>query len=377
MIKINFFSDPKSSSLYPFDLTRCVSTLHFGGRTISAQWEEVLSRSKLGEIALNSRLLPTADSVAVVKSLNTGQTWLVDGVVLAERKGDSKTECISADVKPMLVGSAADLFELCGLGIEEDLERAKRAWSTRTWSEDEREAWALAGVIVHGDIDRIHVAPGAKIRSCTLNTEEGHIVIGPDSEIMEGTNIRGPLMLGAFSSIRMGSQIYGPTSIGAHCKVGGEISNCVIHDYSNKAHGGFLGNSVLGSWCNLGAGTSCSNLKNTYGEIGVWDEKKKAIEKSGRIFCGLLMGDHSKTAILTAFNTGTVVGAFCNIFGAGTPNKHIPSFTWGGGEQSEDHDVKKAVETARKVMLRRGVEMSAEQKKEIKELHKSTSADRE
>jgi len=376
MIQINFFSDAESSSIYPLNTGRCISSLHFGGRAIATQWEEALSSTNFSDISLNSRLLPTLDSIETVWLLKEGQAWKKDGVILAERKSIKELEDLPSKTTPLLLNSPLDIFELCGHGIEEDLQRVKRAWSTRTLNEDERTAWALSGVIVHGDIEKIHVAPGVKIRSCTLNTEDGDIVLGPDSEIMEGTNVRGPLMLGAFSTIKMGSQIYGPTTIGAHCKVGGEISNSVIHDYSNNAHGGFLGNSVLGSWCNLGAGTSCSNLKNTYGEIGVWDEKKKSIEKSGRIFCGLLMGDHSKTAINTSFNTGTVVGAFCNVFGIETPEKHVPSFTWGGGGDAEEHKMKKALETAKKVMLRRGVEMDSTEEDLIKSLFEATSSDR-
>ena len=145
--------------------------------------------------------------------------------------------------------------------------------------EEEREGWAHGGVFFQGELDRVHVAPGAKIRSCTINTENGDVMLGLDSEIMEGSNIRGPFVLGAFSKLKMGSQIYGPTTIGAHCKIGGELNNVVIHDYTNKAHGGFLGNSVLGSWCNLGAGTVSSNLKNTYGEVEVWSKSERSMVK--------------------------------------------------------------------------------------------------
>jgi UDP-N-acetylglucosamine diphosphorylase/glucosamine-1-phosphate N-acetyltransferase len=168
----------------------------------------------------------------------------------------------------------------------------------------------------------------------------------------------------------MGALVYGPTSIGSNCRVGGEINNSVFHDYSNKAHGGFLGNSVIGSWCNLGADTTSSNLKNNYSEVSVWDNESKALAKSGRTFHGLIMGDHSKTAIHTSFNTGTVVGAFCNVFGANTPAKHIPSFTWGS---ADTHDIEKALDTARRVMKRRGVELSSEEEMNIRQMHKSST----
>jgi UDP-N-acetylglucosamine diphosphorylase/glucosamine-1-phosphate N-acetyltransferase len=269
--------------------------------------------------------------------------------------------------KPDLLHDSGTLFERVGEGIACDLSRLQIAWRLRTLSEDERESWASRGVIVHGPMNRMHLGPGAVIRDGSYNTEGGDIVVGPDAEVMEGSRIRGPFALGEGSTLRMGSLVYGPTSIGRGCKVGGELSNVVIHDWSNKAHGGFLGNSVLGSWCNLGAETTCSNLKNTYGEISEWSAPTQTFEPRGRTFCGLIMGDHSKTAIHTAFSTATVIGPMSNVFGDQTPPRHLPSFSWGiGGEVC---DLQRALDTAGKVMARRNQSLRPEDEARIREAY--------
>ena len=378
MQKVIFFSDSKCVNIYPLNLGRCESSLHFGGRSVAAQWRDLLAGIH-ADFEINSRLMPTKEAARIIRDMEPGDTWGNVEDVYAFRKGEKKRQ-IKPELEPnselLFTHSAADYFEMCGTGIAEDLKNMTLTWSARTLSEDEREAWALMGVIVHGELEKIHLAPGAILRSCNINTEEGDVVLGANAEVMEGANIRGPFVLGENSQLRMGSNVYGPTSIGKHCKVGGELSNVVIHDYANKAHGGFLGNSVIGSWCNLGAETSASNLKNTYGEIKMYQAETKKHIKSGKIFCGLLMGDHSKTGIHTAFDTATVVGAFCNIFGASTPPKHIPSFSWGGSEGFAEHRLEQAITTARKVLSRRGIELTPTKESEIVQLFSSTEGDR-
>lgn len=378
MQEIIFFSDAKCANIYPLNIGRCESTLHFGGRSVAQQWRDSLT-GVTSDFEINSRLMPTSEAARILRSMKPGDSWGNGESVYAIIKGD-KIKHINPEIIQhsdlLFSESAADYFEMCGAGISEDFEKLKLAWSVRTLSEEEREAWALQGVIVHGELDKIHLAPGAIIRSCNLNTEEGDVFLGPNSEVMEGANIRGPFVLGENSQLKMGAKVYGPTSIGKHCKVGGELSNVVIHDYSNKAHGGFLGNSVIGSWCNLGAETSASNLKNTYGEIEIYSGEMKRNIKSGRTFCGLLMGDHSKTAIHTAFDTATVVGAFCNIFGSGTPPKHIPSFSWGGSDGLAEYRLEQAISTASKVLSRRGLELTLEKESEIVKLFSITEGER-
>ena len=351
---------PSSPDLYPLNVLREEHTLHFGVRSIANQWKDCLQAKP--HTRIHPRLLPTPANVKVVLGLKDGQNWT--------HQGERVAQCGAGDValaggpNPDMLSEAPQLFERAGEGLQGDLSRLKLAWRLRTLEEDEREAWARVGVFVHGPMERIHIAPGAVLRDVSFNTEGGDIVIGPDAEVMEGCRVRAPFALGEGSTLRMGSLVYGPTTVGSQCKVGGELSNVVVHDFSNKAHGGFLGNSVLGSWCNLGAETTCSNLKNTYGEISEWSESEGTLQGRGRTFCGLLMGDHSKSAIHTAFNTATVVGAMSNVFGAGMPPKHLPSFSW--GTEGDVHDVERGLATARKVMARRDVVMTSDEEARIR-----------
>ena len=210
---------------------------------------------------------------------------------------------------------------------------------------------------------------GAKATACTFNTNEGPIYLGAGAEVMEGAHIRGTFALGAHSVVKMGAKIYGATTLGPHCKVGGELANVNFQSYTNKAHDGFIGNAVIGSWCNLGADTNCSNLKNTYEEVKVWSEVEQRFIKTGTQFCGLFMGDHSKTGINTMLNTGTCIGAFCNIFGDGFPRTWIPPFSWGGSAGFKTHDLETALNTARAVMARRECTLSEQQEQAARKLH--------
>lgn len=200
---------------------------------------------------------------------------------------------------------------------------------------------------------QIFVEEGAKVEFCTLNANLGPIYIGANAEIMEGSHIRGSFALCENATVNMGTKIYSGTTIGPYCKVGGELNNSILMGYSNKGHDGFLGNSVVGEWCNLGANTNNSNLKNNYSDIKIWDFSSKKFANSGLQFFGLVMGDYSKSAINTRFNTGTVVGVSANIFTEGFPPKFVPSFSWGGGEEDERYDLEKSYEATDKMMQRR------------------------
>jgi len=205
--------------------------------------------------------------------------------------------------------------------------------------------------------DNIWIHPNANLKAVTINAEKGPVIIGENALIMEGALLRGPLAINNNAVVKMGAKIYGATTIGPYCKVGGEISNTVFQACSNKGHDGYLGNSVIGEWCNLGAGTSCSNLKNNYSKVKVWGYNKENFINSGEQFHGLIMGDHSKCSINTMFNTGTVVGTFANIFGGNFHNKFIPSFSWG---EKKIYNFEKALETAKRVMQRRNIELNDE-----------------
>lgn len=204
--------------------------------------------------------------------------------------------------------------------------------------------------------ENIFIEPGAKVEFSILNASTGPIYIGKDAEIMEGCKIRGPFALCDHAGLKMDAKIYGPTTVGPHCKVGGEVNNAVFFAYSNKGHDGFVGNAVIGEWCNLGADTNNSNLKNTYDEVKLWNYKTERFEKTGLTFCGLIMGDHSKCGINTMFNTGTVVGVAANIFGTGFPRQFVPSFAWGGSQGFDTFKIDKAFQTATAMCARRGVE---------------------
>lgn len=244
------------------------------------------------------------------------------------------------------------IFQLNGQEIEADFPRITGG----------RSSMELPGTVRVDRPENVFVEPGFQGGYFTLNASRGPIYLGRDSEIMEGSLIRGPFALGEGSVVKMGARIYGPTTIGPYSKVGGEINNSVLLANSNKAHDGFLGNSVIGEWCNLGADTNNSNLKNNYAHVKIWNYPLASYINTGRQFCGLVMGDHSKCGINTMFNTGTVVGVCANIFGAGFPPTFIPSFSWGGGGGFSTYRMDKALETANLVMERRGMKLSEEDK---------------
>ena len=204
----------------------------------------------------------------------------------------------------------------------------------------------------------VFLEEGATVRAAIINAADGPVYLGKDSQIHEGSIIKGPFALCEASHVNLGAKMKGDNTIGPHCKVGGEVSNSVFFGYSNKGHDGFLGNSVIGEWCNLGADTNSSNLKNNYSTVKVWDYQTSQLENTGLHFCGLLMGDHSKAGINTMFNTGTVVGVSANVFGADFPPKFIPSFAWGGSKGFSTFKKEKSFEMCEAVMKRRKIDLS-------------------
>jgi UDP-N-acetylglucosamine diphosphorylase/glucosamine-1-phosphate N-acetyltransferase len=241
------------------------------------------------------------------------------------------------------------LFQRCGDALVNDF---------KLLTEGRRSAPLSSLNTVISDPDLIFLEEGAVVEASVLNTKAGPIYIGNGAEVMEGSMIRGPFALGDHAQLKMGAKIYGPTSIGPESRVGGEVNNSVIFGFSNKAHDGFLGNSVIGEWCNLGADTNNSNLKNTYGPVQLYDHGEQRMVDTGLQFCGLIMGDHSKCGINTMFNTGTVVDVACNIYGADIPPKRIESFSWGGADGFAVYEFEKAMITARRVMERRHVPLT-------------------
>ncbi|MFM7106735.1 MAG: glucose-1-phosphate thymidylyltransferase, partial [Flavobacteriales bacterium] len=224
-------------------------------------------------------------------------------------------------------------------------------------------------VTIIGDTSQLFLEEGAVVTASIINTQSGTVYLGKDSEVMEGCMIRGPFSLGEHAQLKMGTKIYVSTNVGPHCKVGGEVSNSVFWGYSNKAHDGFVGNSVLGQWCNLGADTNTSNLKNNYGKVKTWSVQQEQYIDTGLTFCGLLMGDHSKCGINTMFNTGTVTGVCANIFGGDFPEKWIPSFSWGGPQGMVKYRLEEALETAAAVMGRRNLPLTEADRSLLTHLH--------
>jgi UDP-N-acetylglucosamine diphosphorylase/glucosamine-1-phosphate N-acetyltransferase len=336
---------------YPFSETRDAADLLWGGRTLGEQWAGQIPSPR----TLNPLWIPSPESVELVRSLAPGTGWTHQGEALAEHPlSDSPTRWLPLPTAPDVLTRPTDLFLRCGEALSADWERTAEAWGAVA----ERD-WPVH-VTVIGPTDRLRAHPSARALACTFNTEAGPIVLGPGVEVQEGAHLRGPLALGAGTVVKMACRIAGPSAFGPECRLGGELSNVVMHGYSNKGHDGFLGNSVIGSWCNLGADTNSSNLKSNYSPVRIWHHGKQAFEQTDLQFCGLLMGDHAKCSINTMFNTATTVGTAAQVIGSGFPPKHVPSFSWGGAEGFDAYDFERFVRTAEAVMARRNLEPTAD-----------------
>jgi UDP-N-acetylglucosamine diphosphorylase/glucosamine-1-phosphate N-acetyltransferase len=303
---------------------------------------------------INGSICPNQILVEEIKSLLPNQALFSSNILLAANTGsDIKFNKkliedfvkFESKVKSMRIENTWDVFSLNGEAIKNDFELITAG----------RLSHALSHTNQVISSENIFVEEGAKVECAILNASTGPIYIGKDAEIMEGSIIRGPFALCEHSTLKLGAKIYGPTTIGPHCKVGGEVNNSVIFGYSNKAHDGFLGNSVIAEWCNIGADSNNSNLKNNYAEVKLWNYEKEKFVNTGLTFCGLIMADHSKCGINTMFNTGTVVGVNANIFGAGFPRNFIPSFFWGGASGFSIYKIKDAFDVAKRVFERRGL----------------------
>ncbi len=353
--------------MHPFGAAHQRGTVLTGALPLAQFWVAVASStmSKLEQTAcanvqhasehgrLNDRLVPSSNASEAISQLDRGENLYHKNTPLFEWIGSdsSDTSRRQTMANADLLQSPQELFSRCGEWIPAQANHVKNMWGAN----DATNIELPNHVQVIGPLENLIMAMGVQVNACTINTEAGPVLLGPESEIQEGSNIRGPLFLGANSIIKMGSRVYGPTTIGAQCRIGGEVSNSTFLGFSNKGHDGFLGNSVIGHWCNLGADTNTSNLKSNYSSVRLWSEKEQMYVDSGLQFCGLIMGDHSKSGINTMFNTGTIVGPGCNIFGSGFQPKHIPSFSWGGGQKWQLHDFDKFIHTARAVMERRGI----------------------
>ncbi|MBL4668435.1 MAG: GlmU family protein [Flavobacteriales bacterium] len=310
-------------------------------------------------IFINARFFPNKRLVDfIINNLIVDEAIIFEGSLVASKCTMEQFKAESYSVKDynesfisIELKSVTDIFSKNDIAIQQDFELITEGRKSATISKTN----TIIG-------NNIFIEAGAKIEASVLNSTSGPIYVGKDAEIMEGCLVRGPLAMSNNSVLKMGAKIYGATTIGQFSKVGGEVNNCVIQDYSNKGHDGFLGNSVIGEWCNLGADTNTSNLKNNYAEVKLWLYETERFAKTGLQFCGLIMGDHSKCGINTMFNTGTVVGVSSNIFGSGFPRNFVSSFSWGGASDVTTYKLEKVFEVAEIVMQRRGIKFTSEDK---------------
>jgi UDP-N-acetylglucosamine diphosphorylase/glucosamine-1-phosphate N-acetyltransferase len=369
---ILFDSDVRDT-LLPFTYTKPVADIRIGILTIREKWEKrlgltttTITADYLEEkypmvemeenILINASFCPTESLVEKVKNLSKNEAIFKGEDVLAFHTTQSQEEVdfdtytqIEFDEELIQIKNTSDIFTHNGKAIQQDFDLIT----------EERTSETIPTGIQAINPENIFIEEGAQILFSTLNASEGPIYIGKDALIMENASIRGPFAMCENALVKMGAKIYKDTTIGPFSKVGGEISNAVIFGYSSKGHDGYLGNSVIGEWCNLGAGTNNSNLKNNYSEVKLWNYETGRFAKTGLQFCGLMMGDHSKCAISTMFNTGTVVGVSANIFGSGFPRNFTPSFSWGGAAGYETFQMNKVSEVVTAVMKRKNLVFDA------------------
>ncbi len=388
------FDDQSRNNLLPLTFTRPLADIRIGILTIREKWEALLKAktSTLTEsylsakyptikdsqnILINGSVCPHPELVNEINSLKPNQALVTKDSIIAlhlnaedlDVSGEmdiSGIEEIQTEMEPLKLNEVWEIFSKNGEALKKDFELITKRRKSEKLSPTNKTI---------GDHD-IFIEKGARVEFSILNTTNGPIYIGKDSEIMEGSIIRGPFALCDHAVVKMGTKIYGPTTIGPYSKVGGEINNSVIFGYSNKAHDGFLGNSVIGEWCNLGANTNNSNLKNSYDDVKLWNYNQKTFVETGLQFCGVIMGDHSKTGISTMFNTGTVVGVNVNVFGAGFQRNFIPSFSWGGTSGFKIYDYKKAIKVAEAMYDRRGKVFDAIEKDILINLFDLTAVNR-
>lgn len=382
------FDNFRRNYLLPLTFTRPVADIRIGILTIREKWEHYLGEktSSLTEdylsvkfpivkgddnILINGSIMPNPELVKEIHKIGINQALVQDEIIIAVR---------------LTAGDLDNMDDADGMEeFETDCEFLKINASWEIFSKNEDALLADYKLITKGRKSAplsasntligndIFIEEGAKIECATINTTTGPVYIGKDAEIMEGALIRGPFALGDHSVVKMGAKIYGATTVGPYSKVGGELNNVVIFGYSNKAHDGYLGNAVIGEWCNLGADTNNSNLKNNYDIVRMWSYPDQTFVDTGLQFAGLVMGDHSKCGINTMFNTGTVVGVNSNIFGSGFQRNFIPSFAWGGTKGFTDFTIRKAIDIAKRVYSRRDIEFDKTEQNILRAVNELTA----
>ena len=373
-MNIILFDDPSlRTALLPFTFTRPVSAIRVGILTIAEKWEKRLGTevsfktedylqkkfpivSTLDNLLINGAVCPDDLLIDSVRALPDGYYLVRGPLLLAARNPDDEMTTLNT----IEYENPFTIIDHPWKIFRENADQLKRDFKLITHG---RKSAPITDkyTAVYGE-NNIFLEEGATILAAVLNAESGPIYLGKNSVVQEGVVIRGSFALCENAQINMGAKIRGDTTVGPYSKIGGEVSNSVIFGNSNKSHDGYLGNSVLGEWCNLGAGTNSSNLKNNYDSVKLWSHAERHLKNTGLQFCGLMMGDHSKCGIGTCFNTGTVVDVCVNIFGGGLPPTYIPSFAWGGANGFTVYRIEKALETINKVMSRRNADFSEDDK---------------
>jgi len=372
-----FYDTELWEELLPITFTRPAAEIRVGILKIAEKWQKNLNalfsyatKEHLQKkypviiaddnIIVNSALLPDSEVLSLVRNLPMGKLYYHNNTFVVARLNHDDTLAFlhqtknfkieSLSFEPNLISHFCHIFKKNHQEIVNDFKLITYQRTSQILSKTN---------ILIGDSNSVFIEEGATVEAATINTHDGPVYIGKEAEVMEGCLIRGPFALCDHATLKMGAKIYGATTIGPYSKVGGEVNNSVVLGYSNKAHDGFLGNSVIGEWCNLGADTNNSNLKNNYATVKMWNYPKQKFISTGLQFAGLIMGDHSKCGINTMFNTGTVVGVACNLFGDGFHRSFVPSFSWGGFQGYTHYQFEKAIETAKLVFERRNKEFNA------------------
>ncbi len=382
-MNIILFDGEIRNQLLPLSFSRPVADFRFGILTIREKWERMFpgtysyltvdylsakypAQIEADNLFIAANVCPSLMLSAELALLEAGEALMDQERLIAFRgtidqfrsrsyltEHQTESQILSFDM-------LYDLFMKNDQAIEEDF----RLLADGRQSQPLSESVNVIGDPAFADgLPKIFLEEGASLECVTLNVKNGPIYIGKDAEIQEGTCIRAPFAACEHSVVNLNSKIYGATTLGPYCKVGGEVNNVILFGYSNKGHDGFLGNAVIGEWCNLGAGTNASNLKNDYTEIKLWNYPSGRFLKTGLQFCGLIMGDHSKAGICCMFNTATVLGVGVNIYGAGFPRNFVPSFSEGGTAGFSDVSLPKFFQIAEKMMARRGKSLSEEDKR--------------
>ena len=387
-MNVILFDDPAIRiDLLPFTFTRPVGAIRVGILTIAEKWEKWLAaptsfrtefylqqKFKLVQTAdnllINGAVCPDQKLVDTLKALPEGY-FLVHGNLLVATRNPgaqmSSTNTIEYPGDVTVIDKSWKIFRENAAQLRIDFQLITAGRTSTPITDKHTIAY---------NPENIFVEEGVYIRAALLNAETGPIYLGKNSIVQEGAIIRGAFALGEGSHVNMGAKVRGDVSVGPYSKIGGEVSNSVLFGYSNKAHDGYLGNSVIGEWCNLGADTNTSNLKNNYDFVKLWSHQSESFESTGLQFCGLLMGDHSKCSINVMFNTGTVVDVCSNIFGEGFPRNYVPSFAWGGSAGFTTHKLDKALETATRVLARRDIKFNDVEKNIMTTVYELTTKDR-